>query len=71
MPPGSARKAQLGQQVRTDGPRAHLSKSGTPTMGGIVIIVASLTGYAAGHLLTGDPVTPFGALVPPVTPRLR
>ena len=25
------RKHKLGQQVRTDGPQAHLSKSGTPT----------------------------------------
>ncbi|HEX6519760.1 MAG TPA: phospho-N-acetylmuramoyl-pentapeptide-transferase [Streptosporangiaceae bacterium] len=57
------RKRKLGQQVRTDGPQAHLSKSGTPTMGGIVIIVASLTGYAAWHLLTGDPVTASGVLV--------
>ena len=35
------RKRKLGQQVRSDGPQAHLSKSGTPTMGGVVIIVAS------------------------------
>ena len=41
------RKRKLGQQVRSDGPQAHLSKSGTPTMGGIVIIIASLIGYVA------------------------
>ena len=57
------RKRKLGQQVRADGPRAHLSKSGTPTMGGVVIIAASLAGYAAGHVLTGGPVTASGALV--------
>ena len=57
------RKRKLGQQVRSDGPQAHLSKSGTPTMGGIVIIVASLIGYFAGHLVTGDPVTASGMLV--------
>ena len=57
------RKRKLGQQVRNDGPPAHLSKSGTPTMGGIVIIVASAIGYFAGHLLTGDPVTASGMLV--------
>jgi len=57
------RKRKLGQQVRADGPQAHLSKSGTPTMGGVVIIAASLAGYAAGHVLTGDPVTASGALV--------
>jgi phospho-N-acetylmuramoyl-pentapeptide-transferase len=57
------RRRKLGQQVRSDGPQAHLSKSGTPTMGGIVIIVASLIGYAAGHVFTGDPMTASGILV--------
>jgi len=57
------RKRKLGQQVRTDGVQAHLSKSGTPTMGGIVIIIASLIGYLAGHLLTNDPMTASGLLV--------
>ena len=33
-------KLKFGQQVRTDGPSAHLKKSGTPTMGGIMIIIA-------------------------------
>ena len=31
---------QIGQAVREDGPRSHLSKSGTPTMGGALILVA-------------------------------
>lgn len=31
---------QIGQQVREDGPRSHLSKAGTPTMGGSLILVA-------------------------------
>jgi phospho-N-acetylmuramoyl-pentapeptide-transferase len=31
---------KLGQQVRDDGPRTHLAKSGTPTMGGILIVFA-------------------------------
>ncbi len=31
---------QIGQQVRSDGPASHLSKAGTPTMGGALIIVA-------------------------------
>ena len=29
---------QVGQQVRSDGPKSHLQKSGTPTMGGVVIL---------------------------------
>lgn len=31
---------QIGQSVRDDGPQSHLSKAGTPTMGGALIIVA-------------------------------
>lgn len=31
---------QIGQQIREDGPQSHLSKKGTPTMGGILIIFA-------------------------------
>ncbi len=31
-------KKKAGQQIRDDGPQTHLSKSGTPTMGGIIII---------------------------------
>ena len=31
---------QIGQTVRDDGPRSHFSKAGTPTMGGVLIIVA-------------------------------
>ena len=31
---------QIGQVVRDDGPESHLSKAGTPTMGGALILVA-------------------------------
>ena len=34
------RRLQIGQMVRTDGPETHLAKSGTPTMGGLLILVA-------------------------------
>jgi len=33
---------QYGQQVRDDGPKSHLKKTGTPTMGGILIILSIL-----------------------------
>src|SRR3989338_2360889 len=35
-------KLQMGQVVRTVGPESHLKKSGTPTMGGVLMIVAIL-----------------------------
>lgn len=37
-------KMKFGQQVREDGPQKHLKKSGTPTMGGIVILLAFACG---------------------------
>jgi phospho-N-acetylmuramoyl-pentapeptide-transferase len=33
-------RLQIGQTVRDDGPQSHLSKSGTPTMGGVLILFA-------------------------------
>ena len=55
----------LGQEIRSDGPAGHASKRGTPTMGGTVIIIASLIGYFVGHLLTlsTSPITASGLLV--------
>lgn len=35
---------QIGQHVRNDGPQSHLSKAGTPTMGGALILVAIISG---------------------------
>ena len=34
------RKHKVGQVVRDDGPKEHLKKSGTPTMGGIIMLIA-------------------------------
>jgi phospho-N-acetylmuramoyl-pentapeptide-transferase len=42
-----------GQIIRDDGPSSHHIKRGTPTMGGIIIIFASLGGYFLSHVLTG------------------
>ena len=54
----------FGQEIQDELAAAgHASKRGTPTMGGIVIILASLAGYLAGHLLTADPMTASGLLV--------
>lgn len=38
------RKLKFGQEVREEGPQAHLKKAGTPTMGGVVIVIAFLVG---------------------------
>jgi phospho-N-acetylmuramoyl-pentapeptide-transferase len=34
------KRLKFGQQVRDDGPKTHLSKAGTPTMGGLIILLS-------------------------------
>jgi phospho-N-acetylmuramoyl-pentapeptide-transferase len=46
------RRLGLGQQIRDDGPTSHHTKLGTPTMGGVVIILATLGGYFLAKLIT-------------------
>ncbi|MDR2690256.1 MAG: phospho-N-acetylmuramoyl-pentapeptide-transferase [Azoarcus sp.] len=47
-------KKKIGQAVRNDGPRSHLTKSGTPTMGGVLILIAvAVTVLAWGDLGNG------------------
>lgn len=48
-------KKGYGQFVRDDGPTTHHTKRGTPTMGGVVIIVAVLIGYTLAHIITWSP----------------
>ena len=52
----------LGQQIREDGPSTHHHKAGTPTMGGVVIVVAAFLGYCMGHVGTSIVFTRSGAL---------
>ena len=45
---------QLGQYIREEGPKAHLKKSGTPTMGGIAIILGVIIGLLFGGIKNPD-----------------
>lgn len=47
-------RRQYGQFIRQDGPTAHFTKRGTPTMGGVVIIAATLLGWAGSSVVTGN-----------------
>lgn len=57
-----ARKG-YGQYIRDDGPRDHHSKRGTPTMGGIAFILATLIAYALTKVVTGEQPSFSGVLV--------
>jgi len=43
-----------GQLIRDDGPTTHHTKRGTPTMGGLVIVLASVAAYFLAKLVTGN-----------------
>ena len=43
-------RRQIGQSIRDDGPQSHLGKSGTPTMGGMLIVIS----IVVTTLLWGD-----------------
>ena len=44
---------QFGQFIREDGPQAHLSKAGTPTMGGVAIVAGITIALIASSFITG------------------
>lgn len=49
------REFQIGQYIREEGPQSHQKKSGTPTMGGVLIIIA----IVLPTILWSDPANPF------------
>src|SRR5690606_29646686 len=62
------RRRQIGQFIQDDIQRQHAHKQGTPTMGGVVFVLACLIGYFVAHLRIWTPSTgfslqllPFGA----------
>jgi phospho-N-acetylmuramoyl-pentapeptide-transferase len=57
------KRLNWGQFIRDDGPQAHHTKRGTPTMGGIVFIIGAILGYLVGHIVSGIPWTMVAVLV--------
>ncbi|MGB6455161.1 MAG: phospho-N-acetylmuramoyl-pentapeptide-transferase [Streptosporangiaceae bacterium] len=57
------RRRGYGQPIRVDGPKTHETKRGTPTMGGAVIVLASVAGYLIGNVTTHEPMSASGLLV--------
>jgi phospho-N-acetylmuramoyl-pentapeptide-transferase len=54
----------IGQPIRKDGPKDHHRKSGTPTMGGVMIVIAAVAGYMIPHFVTNAvPFSRGGQLV--------
>ncbi len=46
-------KHHIGQPIREDGPQGHVTKAGTPTMGGIAIVAGAFAGWVVSDLYNG------------------
>jgi phospho-N-acetylmuramoyl-pentapeptide-transferase len=57
------KKIGWGQIVRVDGPSTHHTKRGTPSMGGIGIILSAVASYFVAKLVNGEPPTYSALLV--------
>jgi phospho-N-acetylmuramoyl-pentapeptide-transferase len=57
------RSQNIGQQIRAEGPAGHLVKAGTPTMGGLLILVATVLPFLALSTYTIPGLTMLGATV--------
>ncbi len=66
------REFQIGQYVRDDGPQTHLKKTGTPTMGGVLICIAILLPTFCGPTQptpsSGSPSFPHSPSAPSALP---
>ena len=57
------KKIGWGQFIRDDGPKSHHTKRGTPTMGGIAIILGTVLGVFGGKLINGETTSVSALLV--------
>ncbi len=57
------RRSNIGQQVRADGPQSHLVKQGTPTMGGVIMLIAVVVSLLLIGHLTPEALLLLGATV--------
>jgi phospho-N-acetylmuramoyl-pentapeptide-transferase len=56
------RAHRVGQPIHEDVPSGHTTKAGTPTMGGVVIVVGAIAGYLVAHVRDGVIFTRSGLL---------
>jgi phospho-N-acetylmuramoyl-pentapeptide-transferase len=57
------RRNEFGQQIREEGPQHHSVKQGTPTMGGLLIVLAASIAFLAISVYTVPALTIFGTML--------
>ena len=60
---GLLQRLGFGKQIRSDGPEGHMGKTGTPTMGGMLLVVVVMFLAMAMRIEDGYTLTPMLALV--------
>jgi phospho-N-acetylmuramoyl-pentapeptide-transferase len=60
---GLLQRLGFGKQIRTDGPEGHFRKAGTPTMGGMLMVIVVMFLAMAMRIEDGYTLTPMLALV--------
>lgn len=57
------RKREIGQPIREEGPESHITKAGTPTMGGLAIVGSAAFGWFLADIVGGNEFTRRGAII--------
>jgi phospho-N-acetylmuramoyl-pentapeptide-transferase len=57
------RRREIGQPIREEGPEGHITKAGTPTMGGLAIVGAAAVGWFLADIVGGYEFTRRGTIV--------
>ena len=57
------RRRAFGQQIRDDGPQGHLTKQGTPTMGGLLLLAAAVIAYVGFSRHTAPALAVLGTVI--------
>src|SRR3982751_6551897 len=57
------RRNEFGQHIREEGPQHHSAKQGTPTMGGLLIVLAAALAFLATSAYTLPALTIFGTAI--------
>ncbi|SDK40462.1 phospho-N-acetylmuramoyl-pentapeptide-transferase [Natronincola ferrireducens] len=57
------RRLKVGQTIREEGPQSHMSKSGTPTIGGIIIILSVIITSLTAGIINTDLLVALGATI--------
>lgn len=57
------KQKQFGQFIREEGPEAHKKKAGTPTMGGVMIVLGIAAGLVTGIVTNGDAADTFAIIL--------